>query len=142
MRVSARATSTHSPTSYSRRCAMRLADTRSRRPEGRDHMTEDSNLARPDPCCFVLFGATGDLAHRLVIPALYNLAASGLLPDPFAIVGVARRDVSADDLRTRFHKGLRQFATQDVDDDVARRLFQRLAAVSADVEDEGSFERL
>jgi glucose-6-phosphate 1-dehydrogenase len=110
--------------------------------EVRSNATDDSDLARPDPCCFVLFGATGDLAQRLVIPALYNLAASGLLPDPFAIVGVARRDVSADDLRTRFHKGLRQFATQDVDDDVARRLFQRLAAVSADVEDEGSFERL
>ena len=35
----------------------------------------------PDPCCFVIFGITGDLTHRLVIPALYNLAESGLLPD-------------------------------------------------------------
>ena len=36
---------------------------------------------KPDPCCFVIFGVTGDLTHRLVIPALYNLAESGLLPD-------------------------------------------------------------
>ena len=43
---------------------------------------------KPDPCCFVVFGVTGDLAHRLVIPALYNLAESGLLPQQFCIVGV------------------------------------------------------
>ena len=35
----------------------------------------------PDPCSFVIFGVTGDLAHRLVVPALYNLAATNLLPD-------------------------------------------------------------
>ena len=36
-----------------------------------------------DPCCFVIFGASGDLTHRLLIPALYNLAVGGLLPDAF-----------------------------------------------------------
>ena len=46
---------------------------------------------KPDPCSFVIFGVTGDLAHRLVIPALYNLAASDLLPDKFCLVGVARK---------------------------------------------------
>ena len=44
----------------------------------------------PDSCCFVIFGITGDLTHRLVIPALYNLAEAGLLPEKFCIVGVAR----------------------------------------------------
>ncbi|MDB5544141.1 MAG: zwf [Hyphomicrobiales bacterium] len=105
-------------------------------------MTEDSDLARPDPCCFVLFGATGDLAHRLVIPALYNLAVSKLLPDPFAIVGVARRDVSTESLRAGFDKSLRDFATQTVDDEIARSMFEKVVAFSADVADEGSFERL
>ena len=46
---------------------------------------------KPDPCAFVIFGVTGDLTHRLVIPALYNLAAADLLPDPFCVVGVARK---------------------------------------------------
>ena len=40
---------------------------------------------KPDPCSFVIFGVTGDLAHRLVVPALYNLAASDLLPDRFCL---------------------------------------------------------
>ena len=46
---------------------------------------------KPDPCSFVIFGVTGDLAHRLVIPALYNLAASDLLPEKFCVVGIARK---------------------------------------------------
>ena len=48
---------------------------------------------RPDSCCFVLFGVTGDLARRLVIPALYNLAEADLLPEKFCVIGVARSEV-------------------------------------------------
>ena len=55
---------------------------------------------KPDPCSFVIFGVTGDLAHRLVIPALYNLAATDLLPDNFCIVGIARNGMSNDALPT------------------------------------------
>ncbi len=65
---------------------------------------------KPDPCSFVIFGVTGDLAHRLVVPALYNLAASDLLPDRFCLVGVARNGMTADRLRDSLMKGLRQFA--------------------------------
>ncbi len=49
-------------------------------------------LKAADPCALVLFGATGDLAKRLVVPALYNLACSGALPAPFTLIGVARRE--------------------------------------------------
>jgi len=45
----------------------------------------------PDPCAFVLFGATGDLAHRKVVPALYQLWRTNLLPAEFSLVAVARR---------------------------------------------------
>jgi len=48
--------------------------------------------AMPDPCSVVIFGATGDLTHRKLIPALYNLAADGALPPALAVVGFARRD--------------------------------------------------
>ena len=44
------------------------------------------------PCVLVIFGAAGDLTRRLLLPALYNLRRAGLLPDAFAIVGVARTD--------------------------------------------------
>ncbi len=47
---------------------------------------------RAEPCTVVIFGATGDLTHRKLIPALYNLAADGDLPPQFKVVGFARRD--------------------------------------------------
>jgi len=62
------------------------------------------------------FGATGDLAHRLVMPALYNLAANGLLPDRLCVVGIARKEMSNDEMRDSLLKGLRQFATRPLDD--------------------------
>ena len=46
---------------------------------------------RPDSCCFVLFGVTGDLARRLVIPALYNLAEADLLPENFCVITAKSR---------------------------------------------------
>src|ERR1700733_1411552 len=45
----------------------------------------------PDPCIIVIFGASGDLTKRKLLPALYHLDQSGLLPEKFAVVGVARR---------------------------------------------------
>ena len=47
-----------------------------------------SNQKQPDACSFVIFGVTGDLAHRLVFPALYNLVGPRRLPNEFQIVGV------------------------------------------------------
>jgi glucose-6-phosphate 1-dehydrogenase len=46
----------------------------------------------PDPCVAVIFGASGDLAQNTLIPSLYALGCQGLLPNPFAIIGVARRE--------------------------------------------------
>jgi glucose-6-phosphate 1-dehydrogenase len=60
----------------------------------------------PEPCAVVLFGSTGDLAHRKLVPALYNLARGGNLPTECAIVGYARRDWSDDDLRADYEKSL------------------------------------
>ena len=54
-----------------------------------------TEAAPADPCTFVIFGASGDLTHRLLVPALYNLAAGGLLPEAFPIIGVARAEKSA-----------------------------------------------
>ena len=60
----------------------------------------------PDPCAVVLFGATGDLMHRKLAPALYRLAMEGQLPSEYAIVGFARRDWSDDDFRGELEKTL------------------------------------
>src|SRR5690606_16776451 len=50
--------------------------------------------SRPEPCTVVIFGATGDLTHRKLVPALYNLAVDGELPPGVKIIGFARREKS------------------------------------------------
>src|ERR1700692_4178171 len=97
---------------------------------------------KPDPSSFVIFGATGDLAHRLVIPALYNLAATDLLPDRICVVGVTRKDMSNDDLRKSLMQGLREFATRPVDDAIAERLLECVTSIAADPKDPASFDRM
>jgi glucose-6-phosphate 1-dehydrogenase len=97
---------------------------------------------KPDPCTFVIFGVTGDLTHRLVIPSLYNLAATDLLPDNFCVVGVARKATSNDELRDSLLEGLRKFATRPVDDAIARRLLECVTSIAADPGEPESFDRL
>jgi glucose-6-phosphate 1-dehydrogenase len=97
---------------------------------------------KPDPCSIVIFGVTGDLAHRLVIPALYNLAANDLLPDNFCIVGVARKGMSSDELTESLLKGLKQYATRKVDDALARRLLGCVTCIEADPKDPSSFDAM
>jgi glucose-6-phosphate 1-dehydrogenase len=101
-----------------------------------------SNQTKPDPCSFVIFGVTGDLTHRLVLPSLYNLAATNLLPDKFCVVGVARKGTSSEALRDSLMKGVRQFATRPVDDAVAKRLLECVTSIEADPKDPASFDAM
>jgi glucose-6-phosphate 1-dehydrogenase len=105
-------------------------------------MTNGHVQKKPDPCSFIIFGVTGDLAHRLVLPALYNLAASDLLPDKFCVVGVARGGMTSDELTRSLKKGLHQFATRTVDEAIAARLFECVTAVEADPKDPPSFDKM
>ena len=97
---------------------------------------------KPDPCSFVIFGVTGDLTHRLVIPALYNLAAGNLLPDNFCVAGVARKGVTSSQLRDSLMDGLHKFATRPVDDEIAMRLLACVTAIEADVKEPASFDAM
>ncbi|HWG74769.1 MAG TPA: glucose-6-phosphate dehydrogenase [Acidimicrobiales bacterium] len=63
----------------------------------------------PEPTVFVLYGATGDLAHRLVLPAIYRLAIEGLLPEKWRLVGNGRGDVAHEDFRARAKDSLEKF---------------------------------
>jgi glucose-6-phosphate 1-dehydrogenase len=63
----------------------------------------------PGPTVFVLFGATGDLARRMVLPAFYTLAIEGLLPDEWILVGNGRGDVSHENFRDRVREALEEF---------------------------------
>jgi glucose-6-phosphate 1-dehydrogenase len=99
--------------------------------------------ARPaDPCSFVIFGASGDMAHRLLVPALYNLAVGGLLPQAFAIIGVARGDKSDEDFRAGLENGLRQFAIGRINDDIVGRLLGNVAYVAGAADDPATYGKL
>ena len=77
------------------------------------------------PTVFVLFGATGDLARRMVLPAFYTLAIEGLLPAEWILVGNGRGDVSHEDFRGRVHDALTEFGPAPDKgpwDDFAKRL--------------------
>ncbi|MFC0283747.1 glucose-6-phosphate dehydrogenase [Camelimonas abortus] len=97
---------------------------------------------QPDPCCFVIFGASGDLTQRLLTPALYNLAATDLLPDSFALVGVARGEETDEGFRNFLEKALREFATRPLTRKTIARLLRNVSYVRADPGQEGSFGRL
>jgi glucose-6-phosphate 1-dehydrogenase len=75
-----------------------------------------SSRTMPQPCAVVIFGATGDLTHRKLVPALYNLAADGALPPAVSVVGFARRDKNDEIFRKELEEAARQFSRQRIDD--------------------------
>src|SRR6202020_1120530 len=73
---------------------------------------------RPEPCILVIFGASGDLTERKLMPALYALAYRHLLPERFAVVGAARTDESDDEFRERMKNAVKEHARDAFDQDV------------------------
>jgi glucose-6-phosphate 1-dehydrogenase len=96
-----------------------------------------------EPCLMVLFGASGDLTKRLLIPALYNLACDGLLPKRWALVGVAVDELTSDEFRERMAGDIRRFSTRrQFDADVWRDFERRLHYTAGRFDDAATFERL
>jgi len=74
----------------------------------------------------VIFGATGDLARRKLLPALYNLAHEGALPERFNLVGISRRDLSDDDFRNQARDSIREYSRRPPDEQVLEGLLGRM----------------
>jgi glucose-6-phosphate 1-dehydrogenase len=72
-------------------------------------MTKEHKIKPPPACTLVIFGATGDLTRRLLMPALRNMHRDGLLPGDFALLGVASRDIGDDGFRDHLRKGMQEF---------------------------------
>jgi glucose-6-phosphate 1-dehydrogenase len=99
--------------------------------------------ARPgDPCTMVIFGASGDLTKRKLIPALYNLAQDHLLSENFAILGVARNDFSVEQFRDTLSQEIPKFATTKVDTGLWKWFTDRLYYLSGDFGDPGLFQKI
>jgi glucose-6-phosphate 1-dehydrogenase len=97
----------------------------------------------PDPCTLVLFGATGDLAHRKVIPALYQLWRTNLLPHEFVIVAIGRRPYDDESLRADFRASLEKYSRVLPLDEAAWRSFSsRIRYQKMDFDDPAAFDDL
>ena len=98
-------------------------------------VTQHAETGDPGPTVFVLFGATGDLARRMVLPAFYRLAREGLLPGQWLLVGNGRGDVAHEDFRAHFRAALTEFGPQPEPaewDSFAQRVFFAGGGFSAD----------
>jgi glucose-6-phosphate 1-dehydrogenase len=91
-------------------------------------------MTKPDqPFSLVIFGASGDLARRKLIPALWSLYAGRTLPEPFAIIGTARTEMTDDEFRTRMREAVTEFARiQPPSEAVWERFASALSYVAAD----------
>src|SRR5215216_7408134 len=74
------------------------------------------------PTALVIFGATGDLAHRKLLPALYNLAHEGALPERFELIGIARREKGKEDFRGEARQSIVDYSRREPDEDVLNGL--------------------
>ena len=98
----------------------------------------------------VIFGATGDLTRRLVVPALYNLLRTKVLPEHFALVGVARTEGTAESWRDKLHGMLTsfvgnaaaEFGVDHIDEDVWKRLAEKMIYVQGDLTKPELYEKL
>ncbi|MFI5347555.1 MAG: glucose-6-phosphate dehydrogenase [Elusimicrobiota bacterium] len=89
-----------------------------------------------------VFGASGDLTQRKLIPALYNLALEKFLPDDFALVGISRRAMTDEQFRRKALEGIEEFVPTPVDPVVLKWLSDRLHYMAGDAADRASYGRL
>ncbi|HEV3128245.1 MAG TPA: glucose-6-phosphate dehydrogenase [Solirubrobacteraceae bacterium] len=94
------------------------------------------------PTAMVIFGATGDLAHRKLLPALYNLAHEGFLPERFDVVGVARRDESDDYFRQLARESIERFSRRQPDPAVLDGLLANLRYVAGTFDEDRVYSQI
>jgi glucose-6-phosphate 1-dehydrogenase len=94
------------------------------------------------PTALVIFGGTGDLAHRKLLPALYNLAHEGALPERFDLIGVARREISDEDFQASVRESIERFSRRRPDPDVLNGLVSNMRYVSGSFDEPRVYEEV
>jgi glucose-6-phosphate 1-dehydrogenase len=106
-------------------------------------LASDRRLNRiAGPSALIIFGVTGDLSRKKLMPAVYDLANRGLLPPGFALVGFARREWADQDFEKVVYDAVKQYARTPFDDDVWKQLAQGIRFVQGEFDDDASFARL
>lgn len=95
------------------------------------------------PCVMLIFGASGDLTKRLLVPAIYNLACDGLLSENFALLGSARSEMTHESFREQMSNEIKKFHTrQEFDQEVWDKLVRRFYYLPGSTDDQAYMERL
>src|SRR3981081_3804214 len=101
-----------------------------------------STRAVPQPCAVVIFGATGDLTHRKLVPALYNLATDGELPPAVTVIGFARRQKTDEEFRAEMEEAARKFSRQAVRDEIWNTFAQSIFYHQSEFADATGYKKL
>ena len=97
----------------------------------------------PDACTMVIFGASGDLTNRKLIPALYNLDVDGFLPKNFAVIGFARKPKTDESYRAEMYEAVKEFSrTKPIDEAIWAEFAQRLHYAQSDYGNPDDYEKL
>lgn len=91
---------------------------------------------------FVLFGASGDLAHRKIVPSLFSLCLDGLLPKHFLLIGIGRHDMSADNLAESYLDSVKQYLPRTLDENKWREFAGNVSYLKGDYGDENTYNGL
>jgi glucose-6-phosphate 1-dehydrogenase len=103
----------------------------------------DRRLPRvPEPCALVVFGVTGDLSRKKLLPAIYDLANRGLLPTDFVLLGFARRDWGDGDFAALARASAKEHARTQWSEEVWQRLCANIEFVPGSFDDDEAFDTL
>ena len=105
-------------------------------------LTEGMERLPVHPTTLVIFGATGDLAKRKLLPAIYNLAHDGGLPERFFLIGVSRSDMPHGDYREMAIEAIRRFSRRTPDEDVLRNLLEEIRYIPGSFDDPKVYDAL
>jgi glucose-6-phosphate 1-dehydrogenase len=94
------------------------------------------------PTTLVIFGGTGDLAHRKLLPAIYNLAHEGALPERFNLIAISRSDIPSDDYRSMARESIEKYSRRPPDPQVLDKLLEQVRYVPGTFDDDSVFDRL
>src|SRR5437870_151429 len=103
-------------------------------------MSEPTHPLVPQPCTLVIFGGSGDLARRKLIPAVYNLLLDGVLPPNYAVLGNGRTPLSDEDFRKTAQEGIAKYSRQKFKEEIWPDFSRRLFYITGSIDDPKAYK--
>ncbi len=105
-------------------------------------MADTSRNSQPEPCTLVIFGGSGDLARRKLIPALYNLLLDGVLPSNYAVLGTGRKPLTDEDFRKISREGLQKYSRRALVQSTWAEFERHLFYISGAIDDPQAYHNI